>query len=93
MKRLALILTLVISNTLFSQTDSVNVSVLDNSLCITWLGHFDEIEIIDQNGSISPRIPCPNDTRLNISPSDEKSVLIRFFCDGKLVLERGVKLL
>ncbi len=73
-------------------TLEVDVSVLDNSLTITWLGDCDEIEIIDQNGVISPRIQCENDTRLSISPPGDESLSIRFFCDDKVILQKDIRL-
>lgn len=73
-------------------TLEVNVSMSLNSLTVTWLGDCDEIEIIDQNGVISPRIQCENDTRLNISPGVEKSLSIRFFCDDKVILQKDIRL-
>jgi hypothetical protein len=63
-----------------------------NSLTVTWLGDCDEIEIVDQRGVISTRIPCENDTRLSISSPGDESLSIRFFCDDKVILQKDIRL-
>lgn len=71
---------------------SLEVQVLksDNSLSIIWLGDCDEIEIIDQNGLGTPRIDCKDDTQLNISGHNGKSLTIRFWCSDRLIKEQVV---